>query len=272
MPTIDVHGVKLAYAESGAGPEPIVFGHGLAFDGRMFDAQVAAFRDRYRCLTFDLRGHGGSDLPASGFDMDTLTEDAIGLLETLSVGPCHFVGWSISGFTGMRLALRRPDLLRSLTLIGTAAIDGSETGLGFKVVPFMSRTFGMRAISGALMKSMFSREFLKDPAQAVLAESWRRRFIEDRPLGVSRAAKGVLQQRSIESELGALKLPVLMIRGELDTVVPDEPARRTTARIAGAEMVTIPRSGHACTIESPRAVNGAIERFLGAQASSAKAS
>ena len=267
MPHALLNGASLWYDETGAGGETVVFGHGLAFSGAMFEAQVAALRDRYRCVTFDLRGHGQSELTTDGYDMDTLADDAVALIERLGGGPVHLIGLSIGGFTGLRVGLRKPQLLRSLTLIGSRAFDGSETALAFKAVPFIARTLGMRFLAGALMKSMFSSAFLGDPARAPLREKWRQHFLADRQLGVARAARGVIAQRSVLPELGGLRLPVLMIRGEVDKVVPREGAERTITAIPGGRMVTIPGAGHACNIEQPGQVNRVIAEFLQGAAS-----
>src|SRR5262249_11054916 len=109
MPHAVLNGVSLWYEETGTGGETVVFGHGLAFSGAMFEAQVTALRDRYRCVTFDLRGHGQSELTGGGYDMDTLADDAMALIDRLG-GPVHLVGMSIGGFTGLRVALRKPQL------------------------------------------------------------------------------------------------------------------------------------------------------------------
>src|SRR5262249_12035516 len=92
MPKLRVNGAELYYEDTGPGANPVVFAHGLLWSGRMFDAQVAALRGRHRCVTFDFRGQGQSDVTATGYDMETLTEDAAALIETLGIGPCHFVG------------------------------------------------------------------------------------------------------------------------------------------------------------------------------------
>ncbi|MBF6592693.1 MAG: alpha/beta hydrolase [Ktedonobacterales bacterium] len=103
MPTSIVNGARLYYEEHGAGPETILFAHGLLWSGRMFDAQVAALRDRYRCVTFDFRGQGQSEVTRGGYDMETLTEDTAALIATLGAAPCHFAGLSMGGFVGLRL-------------------------------------------------------------------------------------------------------------------------------------------------------------------------
>ena len=70
----------------------------------MWRFQVAAFRDRFRCVAWDHRGQGRSELTEGGYDMDTLADDAAALIAQLGIAPVHFVGLSMGGFVGMRLA------------------------------------------------------------------------------------------------------------------------------------------------------------------------
>src|SRR5262249_59370825 len=76
---------------------------------------------RFRCVAFDFRGQGQSEVTESGYDLETLTADAIELIEKLRLAPAHFVGLSMGGMIGMRLAARRPELVRSLALLETSA-------------------------------------------------------------------------------------------------------------------------------------------------------
>jgi pimeloyl-ACP methyl ester carboxylesterase len=262
MPHVQINGANLHYTDVGNGPETIFFVHGLAFDGRMFEAQIDHFKSRYRCIAMDLRGHGQSDLTDSGYDMDGMADDAAALMKHLDCGPCHFVGWSIGGFMGMRVAIAHPELLKSLTLIGTASMNGSDTDVGFKAVPWLTRMFGMGAVTGSLMSAMFGKPFLKDPARTELREEWRRRFRADHAMGVSRAATGVIQMASLDSELGLITTPTIMMRGEFDAVVPLGPTQRTVEKIRGAKLVAIEGAGHGCTIEEPEKVKRAMETFL----------
>src|SRR4051794_20480728 len=122
MPMLQIDGVPIAYTDSGAPSErpdapTIVFGHGLLFSGWMFRAQVEALRGEFRCVTIDWRGQGETPATADGYDMDTLTRDAIGLIEQLGIAPVHYVGLSMGGFVGLHIAVRRSELLRTLTLL-----------------------------------------------------------------------------------------------------------------------------------------------------------
>ena len=117
-----VNGVRLHVEEEGSGPEAIVFSHGMLRTSRMFDPQVAVLRDRYRCIRYDHRGQGASESPQDAvIDLETVYDDAVALIEALDIAPCHWVGLSMDGVVGIRLAARRPDLRGSVSRIETSA-------------------------------------------------------------------------------------------------------------------------------------------------------
>ena len=108
MPTIKVNDVDIYYEDSAPNntQKPvIVFAHGLLWSSQMYDKQVEYFQTDYRCIAFDFRGQGQSQITKSGYDMETLTEDTLGLLDALGIDKCHFVGLSMGGFVAQRIAL-----------------------------------------------------------------------------------------------------------------------------------------------------------------------
>ena len=104
MPVIKINNCDYYYEEHGAGSETILFSHGLLWSGYLFHKQVAFFKRRYRVITYDHRGQGKSSVPKTGYDMDSLYEDVVLLIEHLKLGSVHFAGLSMGGFVGMRLA------------------------------------------------------------------------------------------------------------------------------------------------------------------------
>ena len=105
------HPAHLHVEQTGTGT-PVVFSHSLFFDSSMFHNQAAFFGATNRVVTYDHRGQGRS-APSDTLDVDTLTDDAAALIESLGAGPVHFVGNSLGGFVALRLAARRPDLVLS---------------------------------------------------------------------------------------------------------------------------------------------------------------
>src|SRR5438105_1818396 len=108
MARMRLNGADIHYEDTGPGPAgTIVFSHGLLWSSRMFAPQVEALRGRFRCIAYDHRGQGRTEVTPGGYDMDTLADDAAALIEALGVAPVHFVGLSMGGFVGMRLAARK---------------------------------------------------------------------------------------------------------------------------------------------------------------------
>ncbi len=262
MPTIQVNGVTLHYETQGQGPA-IVFAHGLFWSGRMFDPQVAALSDRYRCITFDFRGQGQTPATRDGYDMDTLARDAAALIERLSIEPVHFAGLSMGGFIGIRLAARRPELIRSLILLETSAdAEPPENVPRYGMLLRAARLVGVGPLAGRVMPIMFGKSFMSDPSRAQERSVWQRRLAANSRSGAIRATKGVIARQSVYDELARLTAPTLIIIGEEDVATTPDHSDRMHAAIAGSRLARIPRAGHTSTIEEPAAVTKAIADFL----------
>ena len=226
--------------------------------------RLAQFKEHYRCVAFDFRGQGQSEVTRSGYDMATLYEDAIALIEQLGCAPCHFLGLSMGGFIGLRLAARHPELLRSLLPLETTADpEPSENVAKYKQLTFVARWFGLGLVVDRVMPVMFGRTFLGDPARALERREWRHRMSENHQLGITRATTGVITRQGIESEVDKITVPTLILVGEEDVAVPPIHSQRLHERIAGSRLEIIPRAGHTSTVEEPTAVNSAITNFLG---------
>jgi len=260
---VQVNGARIHYEIRGAGPETIVFAHGLLFSGEMFSPQVDALCDRYRCVTFDFRGQGRSEVTRGGYDMDTLTQDALALIRELDLAPCHFAGLSMGGFVGMRLAIRHPEVLRSVILIETSADpEPAENVSRYRLMNFVSRWIGPWAVARKVMPIMFGRTFLNDPGRSAERREMVKRISSNDRVGISRATRGVIDRQGVYQDLGRIRLPTLIIVGEEDTGTRPEKARRMNAAIPGSRLVEIPAAGHTSTLEQPEAVTRALSGFL----------
>lgn len=265
MPMIDVNETSLYYEDSGPGTtgETIVFSHGLLWGTELFEPQVAALRERYRCIAWDHRGQGRS---AADFrhciGMELLAQDAIALIEKLAIGGAHFVGLSMGGFVGMRVAARRPDLVKKLILIETSiGPEPIENVAKYRLLTAVYRTLGPRVVRGRVAPIMLGKSILADATRKAEVA----RFVElmTRRRDVWKAVNGVIDRAGMTaSELAQIKAPALVIVGDEDVATPLAKAQQIVAAIAGARLVTIPRAGHSSTVEEPAAVTDAIAAFL----------
>jgi 3-oxoadipate enol-lactonase len=268
--TVKVNGVELFYKETGRGSQTIVFSHGLLMDHTMFEAQRAAFDGQYRVIAYDHRGQGQSgrsNNPDAGWGegMDNLATDAAALIQALDAGPCHFAGLSMGGFIGLRLAIRRPALIRSLTLMNTGAERepwSNRARYGF--LAQLVRFIGTSPFTGVAVKALFGETTRRNPQRRAMLEEWTEK-IRSRPRHVADALMAVMERDEIAAdELRSVSCPTLVIAGEEDTSRPPADSERLATFIPGARLVRIPGCGHSSSLEASEAVIEAIRTLIGA--------
>jgi pimeloyl-ACP methyl ester carboxylesterase len=271
MTLIDANGVKVNITDSGApagnaSAPTVVFGHGLLFSGHMFEAQIERLRSTYRCVTIDWRGQGKTPATEDGYDMDTLSLDAAAVIEGLGVGPVHYVGLSMGGFVGLRLAARRPELLRSLILLDTSA-DPEDPAMAKqdRLLCKVYRVVGIRPLSGKVGKLMFGPTFLADPASKPDLERWKAGVAAVERPGMVKAILGVVDRLPVTAELDAISLPTLIVVGEDDAATPVARSEAIAAGIKGSVLKKVKDCGHSSTVEQPEILADLIEEFLTAQ-------
>jgi len=263
MARIEVNGVSLHYEEHGNGAETILFVHGLLFDHHMFDAQVEALSADYRCIAFDLRGQGQSEVTRTGYDMDNLTRDTLALIAALNCGPVHFVGLSMGGFIGMRLAIHHAGLLRSVTLLDTSAdAEPKENVPRYRLLAYTGWLIGFGPLTGQLLPIMFAKDTLADAAQQDMLTYWKKRLTGNNRSGSVRATMGVIKRDAVYQDLGKITTPTLIAVGEQDVATTLAKSQRIQQAIGHSKLVIIPGAGHSSSIEKPQEVTAAIRTFL----------
>lgn len=266
MPYTRINGARLYYEETGSGPETIVFSHGLLMSGELFRDQVDALSDRYRCVVYDHRGQARSEVTRGGYDMDSLTADALQLIRSLNAAPCHFAGLSMGGFVGMRLAIHHPECIRSLILMETSADPEPEENRGpYRKMAFIGRWLGFRPLTDRLMHIMFSHSFLNDPEKTVVREQWKEHFLGLNRVGTARAARAVIEREGVYEKLAQIVAPTLILVGDEDVATVPAKSERMHLAIKGSELRMISRAGHSSSVEQPQQVTQAIEAFLAAR-------
>lgn len=266
MPFQTHDGAQLNVVESGSGPETLVLLHGLLFSQRMFDAQVEALGARFRCIRMDFRGQGDSEVTKSGYDLDTLADDVIALIESLDGDgpsrPVHLLGFSMGGMVALRVALKRPDLLRSLVLMNTSAERERRAARPrFVLLNLIARAIGLRVVVPRILPLMFSDRFIEDPAHERERQRWIAMVMANDRVGATRAVRGVVSRTSVLDRIHEIGAPTLIVTADQDRATPPDLAKNMHERIKDSQRVTFEDSGHMTTAEQPDAVNRALLDF-----------
>jgi pimeloyl-ACP methyl ester carboxylesterase len=173
----------------------------------------------------------------------------------------------MGGFVGMRLAARRPELLKTLTLIETAADGEPRLNIAkYRVMSLVARAVGLGPLATPTMRIMFGRTFLGDGARAGLKAKMRAELLALDVPRVEAALASVVGRRPIAPELARIRTPTLVLHGDEDRAITMARAERMARAIPGARLVVIPRAGHTSSVEEPEAVTRALGEFLEAHA------
>ncbi len=237
----------------------VVLSHALGCDRAMWDALAHALAREHRVISYDHRGHGGSDAPAADYAMADLADDAARLLRELDTGPVVWVGLSMGGMVGQELALRHPALVAALVLANTTSGYPPAARAAWRQRIDTVRAHGIEAIADAVMERYFHGGF-RATHPALVAE-FRARLVSTDPAGYAgccRAVGGV----DTGARLARIAVPVLVIAGALDEGTPVAMARTLADGIAGARLLVLTRASHLGAIEQPEAFEVAVADFL----------
>jgi pimeloyl-ACP methyl ester carboxylesterase len=248
MAKLDRDGVKIHYEVHGQGPT-LLLSHGYSSTARMWDGQIAALKDRFQVIVWDMRGHGESDYPAdqSLYSEALTVGDMKALLDQVGARTAIIAGLSLGGYMSLAFAASHPERVRALMLF--------DTGPGFKKDEARAKwneTANQRAVN------------LEAKGLAALNSSDEVKLTRHRDAsGLARAARGMLAQQGdrVIQSLDKVTVPTLVLVGANDTnflAATDYMA----AKIKGATKVVIPDAGHAANLHQPVLFNRAVEAFL----------
>jgi pimeloyl-ACP methyl ester carboxylesterase len=248
------------YVDRGSGPA-VVLSHGTLMDHTMFEPQIAALENRYRVVAFDHRAR--TERWHGPYDIDDLVDDCIALLDELEIERCVLGGMSLGGFMALALALRHPERLDGLMLIGSMAQDYSaeekadidehlELLLREETVSEEFAAWERDLVMGATTRR-------ESPA---LVRHWIDRWKTRRSAAVAAEFRSWMHKEDLTPRLAEIEIPALVVHGAEDAVLPIERGRAMAEALPNARLVAIERAGHTSTVEAPAAVTGAIERFL----------
>ena len=249
MPYLDRDNARLYYEDSGGDGMPVLLTHGFGAATGSWAGQVAAFKDRYRIIAWDMRGHGATDCAEDlvNFSQELIERDMAALLDHLGIEKAVIGGHSLGGFMSLAFHVRYPDRVTALILQGC--------GPGY-------RSDKSRAVWN--QHNEVRARTLEEQGLGALNGGSEVPISVQRPAPeLAMAARGILSQidaRVIDS-LTSIAVPTLVIIGDGDSDFL-EGSNYMAGRIPGAINVVVPGGGHGINVDQPEAVNRALGAFL----------
>ncbi len=256
--TIEIGGKRITYLRVGPQEgEPVVFVHGFGSDHKAWLFNQAAVAETHPAYALDLPGHGASHKDAADFSAQALANVVTSFIEERGLADVHLVGHSLGGAVSALVAAASPSLVKSATLIAPAGLGADIAGSfldGFigevrakKLRPFIEMLVAdPKMVTGEMVEDVLKFKRLdgaQDALQAVRAANF----------------PGSAQKISILDSLAALAIPVQVIVGESDKIIPPDQSEA----LPNATRIVIGGAGHIPHLEKAAEVNEHIKSLIG---------
>jgi 3-oxoadipate enol-lactonase len=251
-------GTTIAYEERGDGT-PIVLLHGYCGSHRYWDEVIPGLSESGRVIALDLRGHGASSATEGVYSMEQLAEDVLAVLDELKLSQVNLFGHSLGGYVALAFAEQYPERLLTLGLVHSTSFPDSEVAQANRLKAAETiRTKGIRPFIDELIPKLFSaahRLSMPDQLQKVIDIGY-----VTSPEGAVGCALGMRERPDRITVLEQLDVPVLLLAGELDEVIPLE--KRFPVSKANITSRTLNNVAHMGMVEAPPAFAKEIVAFL----------
>jgi pimeloyl-ACP methyl ester carboxylesterase len=246
-----LNGIEIDYEVTGRG-RPVILGHGYGATRRMWSGQHAALGDRYRLITWDMRGHGQTETPdePAQYSTDLTVADMRALLQSLGISRAVVGGLSLGGYMSLAFYLAHPEMVEALIVC--------DSGPGYR-----------NAEARAAWNQRANQRAADLEARGLDAFGGRSREVREalghhrRAQGLAHAARGMLAQQDshVIDGLPAIRVPTLVVVGDQDEPFL-APCQYMAKKIPGARLEIIPGAGHSSNLDQPAAFDQILLDFL----------
>ncbi|CAG9622315.1 alpha/beta fold hydrolase [Sutcliffiella rhizosphaerae] len=254
MPIIEVNSIKLYYEINGTG-EPIIFTHGHSMYHKQWDPQVKPLSKNYQTIVWDVRGHGNSSLPLGDVDPEDFSRDLISLLDYLGIESAVLCGLSMGGHISIQTAVRYPERVKGLILIGTPFTNSFNwfekystpiSKLSLRFIPFHYTSKWTADIISKINPD--NHAFVMEAFSKMTKDNFLRHW------------SGNLRMES-RHDLHKIQCPTMILHGDKDNMVGRQ-QQYLAKNIMDAEFFTITNAHHLTNRDNPEEVTDYITQFM----------
>ncbi|MFJ7754078.1 alpha/beta fold hydrolase [Peribacillus muralis] len=246
---------KLSYIDTGKGNKTLLFIHGFCGSLEYWNDIVSKLKDEYRIVAVDLRGHGESEPIDASFSIEDMANDVASVLEELEIDQVYMFGHSLGGYITLAFADRFPGKLSGFSLVHSTALPDDEAGKEGRLKSIETiEAKGIPNFIDGLVPKLFAHS---DDTRIEPMKEIGYKTSESGAIGSLHAMRNRVDRNHV---LKTTKLPVLLIAGEHDKVIPAE----KTFSVKGNDIqeIILEGCGHMSMQESPRRLVEEIRQFV----------
>jgi pimeloyl-ACP methyl ester carboxylesterase len=245
--------------------QTLIFAHGLFVDHTIFSHQFEHLCNSYNCLSFDMPGHGKSTFRENGWTLDEIVDDFYEFIKINKINNPILIGQSQGGMIFMRLAIKFPDLVGGLVLIGTSSKAEYKARFPFwreviQVLNSKNKT-NINSLLERIQKNVVSENFLKNSASKATQELKMMQSHHTIGLKLSTEA-AVLNRTDVSTKIHKIKCKTLIVCGKNDHATPLDISEMMKSEIKDAQLEIIDNASHHIPIETPQVLTDSISKFI----------
>lgn len=259
---------RLAYELSGGSGDPVVLVHGGWDDHHVWDLVVPGLAEALQVVAYDRRGHGESSGPPQERPVRSDAEDLAGLLESTGQFPAHLVAQGYAGAVVLRLAVDRPELVRSIavheaTFVGLVDREPPESAEGPTLAELLPSVRELVSRGSAESAARRYLELFASPEERweEAGESWRQTLVANAAAWAEEVGDPEAQ-RPVREELAGIPVPVLVTTGGRSPRFAARIGELLASAMPNATALWLPDGGHFVARTDPDLFVGVLGSFL----------
>jgi len=256
-----INGTRLYYTDTGADTTPIVLIHGFPFSSEMWVPQVEFLKEKFRIITYDIRGHGKSDVGDGQYALEFFVDDLVGLLDHLGIKKAVACGLSMGGYIALRAAERNPERFSALILCDTSSLpDSNEAKLKRASQVKAIKAQGLQAFTESFLSAVFAKQSVSSGLGSIKTISDI--ILSNSPVGVCGTLLALACRTDTTPSLSKINVPVLILVGEHDPITPPQTAQMMHDNIRNSKLHIIGGAAHMSNLENTGDFNRHLGNFL----------
>ncbi|AYB42186.1 alpha/beta hydrolase [Paenibacillus lautus] len=258
MEKVQCNGSTICYVDQGQG-EPVILLHGFCGSSAYWE-QVLPYLQGFRVIVPDLRGHGRSDAPMGSYTIEQMADDVLLLMDELDIPKAALLGHSLGGYIALSFAQRYASRLNGFGLIHSTGYPDSDEAKEKRVKAVSSiQGEGITAFVDGLVPGLFAPD-TKETKPECIQRAKEIGYLTP-PQGAIGAALAMRERPDRRDVLSASTLPILLVAGEKDGLIPAE--RTFTTDHDNVTRIVIEGAGHMSMMETPEKLGEVISSFMG---------
>ncbi|NEW80377.1 MAG: alpha/beta fold hydrolase [Gelidibacter sp.] len=259
---IKVNNIIQSYNDEGSEKAPvIIFIHGFPLNKSMWESQEKALKDNYRVITYDIRGHGNSELGTVDFSIDLFVKDLLSFMDALKIEKTIICGLSMGGYIALNAIEKHPERFTALILSDTnCAADAPEAKeKRMKTIESIKEN-GVEKLANDLLPNLFAPESFKTNSKEIVAV--KEMIVNTSKESLYKSLGALANRKETCSKMAEIKVPVLILVGQEDKITPPEAASAMHKKMANSILQIISNAGHLSNLENPEEFNNQLKKFV----------